>query len=42
LVSAATAPGSTPWKIPALARISSTLPLQLSNDVMRAGQPLLV
>jgi hypothetical protein len=29
LVSAATALGSTPWKIPALARISSTLPLQL-------------
>jgi hypothetical protein len=36
-VSAATAVGSTPWKIPALARISSTMPLQLSNDVIRAG-----
>ncbi len=30
LVSAATAVGSTPWKIPALARISSTLPPLLS------------
>ncbi|COX35038.1 Uncharacterised protein [Mycobacterium tuberculosis] len=35
-VSAAIALGSTPWKIPALARISSTLPLQLSDEVIRA------
>lgn len=38
-VSAAIALGSTPWKIPALARISSTLPLQLSDEVIRAHQP---
>ena len=36
LVSAATALGSTPWKIPALARISSTLPLLSSRVVSQA------
>src|SRR5262249_9295179 len=39
LVSAATAPGSTPWKIPALARISSTLPLLSSRVIYHMQEP---